>query len=257
MVTYPLLFPLEPRAFPSTFLWLQGIAPLWVNPSSQCVYEPLVTVFHIQKEDINSGCSPASHVPLSVHTIVSLLVISPSLSLLQPPTTHSTASPITSAAFLPSPPSVSSISSTACASVSPLWYRNDGKKTIKNKTIWGKPILLPSQFILAPGERLTPACSLFFFFFLNSACVRCSCAQRQWQRCRHRGSCQTVDSLSYSSSGPRPALFYQVPTLSWLDVDHLSKHEEDGGGMGWREHTHTQSHCTKVHKDTPAKQLLL
>lgn len=104
MVTYPLLFPLEPRAFPSTFLWLQGIAPLWVNPSSQCVYEPLVTVFHIQKEDINSGCSPASHVPLSGHTIVSLLVISPSLSLLQPPTTHSTASPITSAAFLPSPP---------------------------------------------------------------------------------------------------------------------------------------------------------
>lgn len=78
--------------------------------------------------------------------------------------------------------------------------------------------------------RLTPACSLFFFF--NSPCVRCSCAQRQWQRCRHRGSCQTVDSLSYSSSGPRPALFYQVPTLSWLDVDHLSKHEEDGGGMG-------------------------
>lgn len=167
MVTYPLLFPLEPRAFPSTFLWLQGIAPLWVNPSSQCVYEPLVTVFHIQKEDINSGCSPASHVPLSVHTIVSLLVISPSLSLLQPPTTHSTASPITSAAFLPSPPSVSSISSTACASVSPLWYRNDGKKTIKNKTIWGKPILLLSQFILAPGERLTPACSLFFFFFFK------------------------------------------------------------------------------------------
>lgn len=84
---------------------------------SALVYKHLVTVCQIQKEDINSSCFVTLTLYLSALSFLCLVISS--VSPFWSPTTHSTASPIMSATFLFFP-SVSSISSAACGSVSPL-----------------------------------------------------------------------------------------------------------------------------------------
>lgn len=168
--------------------------PFSMSLISVLVYEHLVTACQIQKEDINSSCFGT----LTLSSICPryrflCLVISSSLSLSQSPTTHSTASPITSAAFLFFP-SESSIFSAACGSVSPL---SDTEMMQKDKTIWGKPILL----CLSLFRRLAASDSCLQVFLV------CVCVFSVGGGGVHTGSCQTVDSHSSPSSGPRPALF--------------------------------------------------